>query len=368
MKVPFLDYRLTNQAHFDEYLVAVRRVLESGWYVLGQEVESFEKEYADYCGSAFCVGVANGLDALILILEGYKALGVIKEGDEVIVPANTYIASILAVSRAGLVPVPVEPDAHTFNIDPARVESAITSRTRAILPVHLYGQCADMTPIMGLAAKYGLKVVEDSAQAHGATYRGKRAGALGHASGHSFYPGKNLGAIGDAGAVTTDDADLASVIRAFRNYGSHKKYHNLYKGYNSRLDELQAAILRVKLMYLDGENACRAQVAQRYLAEIHHPDIAVPTVASYGKPCWHVFAVRCRQRDAFQSYLASRGIQTVIHYPIPPHHQPAYAEWECLSFPITEQIHLEILSLPMSPVMSADEIDRVIAEVNRYCA
>lgn len=368
MNVPFLDYRLTNRAHFDEYLVAVRRVLESGWYVLGQEVESFEKEYADYCGAAFCVGVANGLDALILVLEGYKALGAIKEGDEVIVPANTYIASILAVSRAGLVPVPVEPDACTLNIDPTRIEPAITSRTRAILPVHLYGQCADMTPIMGLAAKYGLKVVEDSAQAHGATYRGKKAGALGHASGHSFYPGKNLGAIGDAGAVTTDDAELASAIRALRNYGSHKKYHNLYKGYNSRLDELQAAILRVKLMYLDGENACRTQVAQRYLAEIRHPDIVVPAVASYGNPCWHVFTVRCRQRDAFQSHLASRGVQTMIHYPVPPHKQPAYAEWKSLSFPITEQIHREILSLPMSPVMTSEEVDCVIAEVNRFCA
>lgn len=368
MNVPFLDYRLTNQAHFDEYLVAVKRVLESGWYVLGREVESFEKEYAEYCGSPFCVGVANGLDALILVLEGYKALGAIKGGDEVIVPSNTYIASILAVSRAGLVPVPVEPDPHTLNIDPARIESAITSRTRAILPVHLYGQCADMTPIMGLAAKYGLKVVEDSAQAHGATYRGKKAGALGHASGHSFYPGKNLGAIGDAGAVTTDDADLASAIRALRNYGSHKKYHNLYKGYNSRLDELQAAILRVKLTYLDAENASRSQVAQRYLAEIHHPEIAVPTVALYGEPCWHVFTVRCSQRDAFQVHLASRGIQTVIHYPIPPHHQLAYTEWKCLSLPITEQIHREILSLPMSPVMTTDEVDRVIAEVNRFCA
>lgn len=366
INVPFLDYRLTNQPHFEEYLVAVRRVLESGWYVLGKEVEAFENEYAAWCGSPHCVGVANGLDALILILEGYKALGIMKDGDEVIVPANTYIASILAVSRAGLSPVPVEPDPFTLNIDPARIEAALTSRTRALMPVHLYGQCADMAPLMDIAARHGLKVIEDSAQAHGATCRGKRAGALGHASGHSFYPGKNLGAIGDAGAVTTADAELATALRALRNYGSHKKYHNLYKGYNSRLDELQAAILRVKLGYLDEENRQRSRVAQQYLAGITHPEITLPHIASYGTPCWHLFAVRCGQRDALQTHLTAQGVQTVIHYPVPPHHQPAYKEWKTLSFPITEAIHREILSLPMSPVMTDAEIEYVISALNSF--
>jgi dTDP-4-amino-4,6-dideoxygalactose transaminase len=366
MTVPFLDYRLTNQEHFDAYLSAVRRVLESGWYILGKEVEAFEKEYAAWCGSPCCVGVANGLDALILILEGYQALGAMKPGDEVIVPANTYIASILAVSRAGLVPVAVEPDPVTLNIDPARIAAAITARTRAIMPVHLYGQCADMDPILELAGRHGLKVVEDSAQAHGATYKGGKAGALGHASGHSFYPGKNLGAIGDAGAVTTGDEELATAIRALRNYGSHKKYHNLYKGYNSRLDELQAAILRVKLGYLDGENRQRAGVARRYLAEIRHPEIGLPVVAPYGTPCWHLFTVRCKRREALQAHLVARGVQTVIHYPVPPHHQPAYREWADLSFPVTEAIHREILSLPMSPVMTESDVVQVIAAVNSF--
>lgn len=366
MNVPFLDYRLTNKAHFDEYLAAVRRVLESGWYVLGREVEAFEGEYSAWCGSSYCVGVANGLDALILILEGYKALGVMNLGDEVIVPANTYIASILAISRAGLVPVPVEPDPLTLNIDPARIESAITPRTRAVMPVHLYGQCADMDPIRQIAARHRLKVIEDAAQAHGATYRGRKAGALGDAAGHSFYPGKNLGAIGDGGAVTTGDSDLATAVRALRNYGSHKKYHNLYKGYNSRLDELQAAILRVKLGYLDHDNRQRAEVAAQYLGGIRHPEVHLPVIAGYGTPCWHLFVVRCSGRDALQQHLAASGIQTVIHYPIPPHRQPAYQEWASLELPHTEAIHREILSLPMSPVLSAREVGQVIDSVNQY--
>lgn len=366
MTVPFLDYRLTNQAHFDEYLDAARRVLESGWYVLGKEVDAFESEYAAWCGSPHCVGVANGLDALILILEGYKALGLMKDGDEVIVPANTYIASILAVSRAGLTPVPVEPDLDTLNIDPARIEQVINSRTRAILPVHLYGQCADMDPILSVAERHGLKVVEDSAQAHGATYKGYKAGALGHASGHSFYPGKNLGAIGDAGAVTTGDVELVTAIRALRNYGSHKKYHNLYKGYNSRLDELQAAILRVKLQYLDAENEARKRVALHYLSGIKNLHIQLPTVAAYGDSCWHLFVVRCVERDRLQAFLSERGVHAVIHYPIPPHQQPAYKEWASRSYPLTERIHQEILSLPMSPVMSAEEVQYVIETVNAF--
>jgi len=366
MKVPFLDYRAVNEAHFEEYLAAVRRVLESGWYILGKEVEAFEAEYAKWVGRKYCIGVANGLDALILILEGYKALGLMKDGDEVIVPSNTYIASILAVSRAGLTPVPVEPDLATYELDPALIEAAITPKTRAIMPVHLYGQCADMTRINAIAQKHGLKVIEDGAQSHGATYKGVKSGALGDAAGHSFYPGKNLGAIGDAGAVTTDDAELAQAIKALRNYGSHKKYHNLYKGFNSRLDELQAAILRVKLGYLDAENAHRQAVAQQYLSAIKNPAIVLPQVAPGNEHVWHIFAVRCSDRDGLQNYLTRHDIGTVIHYPIPPHRQPAYAEWSHLSLPIAETIHREILSLPMSPVLSGEEARLVVDSLNRF--
>ncbi len=366
MHVPFLDYRLTNEPHFPEYLQAVQRVLASGWYVLGKEVESFEREYAEWCGAQHCVGVANGLDALILILTAYQEMGLMRAGDEVIVPANTYIATVLAVSRAGLTPVLVEPDERTYNLDPRRVGQAVTSRTKAILAVHLYGQCADMAPLRAIAAQYGLKVIEDSAQAHGATYGGKRAGALGDASGHSFYPGKNLGAIGDAGAVTTDDAELATVLRALRNYGSHKKYHNLYKGYNSRLDELQAAFLRVKLRRLDAENEHRRLVATRYLGGMRNPCVSLPYVAPLGQPCWHLFVVRCETRDSLQHFLEQRGVQTVIHYPIPPHKQPAYREFQARSIPLTERIHREILSLPISPVLREEEAASVINAINAY--
>lgn len=364
--VPFLNLHDVNERFRDELDAAVKRVLDSGWYLLGKENLAFEQAFAAYCGVTHCIGVANGLDALFLILEGYKALGLMNPGDEVIVPANTYIASILAVSRAGLVPVPVEPDPLTLNIDPARIEAVITQKTRAVMPVHLYGQCADMDPICKIAGRHRLKVIEDAAQAHGATYRGRKAGSLGDAAGHSFYPGKNLGAIGDAGAVTTGDKELATAVCALRNYGSHEKYHNLYKGYNSRLDELQAAILRVKLGYLEQDNSRRAQIAAQYLKRIHHPKIRLPVIAGYGTPCWHLFVVRCPERDALQQHLAASGIQTVIHYPIPPHWQPAYQEWAARALPQTEAIHREILSLPMSPVMSAGEVDQVIDCVNQY--
>lgn len=366
MKVPFLDYRAVNEPHFEEYCQAVRRVLESGWYILGKEVEAFEAEYAAYVGTKHCVGVANGLDALILILEAYKALGVMKSGDEVIVPSNTYIASILAISRAGLTPIPVEPDLKSYELDPELIEAAITEKTRAVLPVHLYGQCADMTRINAIAKKHGLKVIEDGAQSHGATHCGMKSGALGDAAGHSFYPGKNLGAIGDAGAVTTDDGELAQVIRALRNYGSERKYHNLYKGYNSRLDELQAAILRAKLPYLDADNAKRQAVAARYLAEIQDPNVILPQIAPGNEHVWHIFAVRSTRRDQLQGYLTQREIGTVIHYPIPPHEQPAYAEWKHLSLPISVQIHHEELSLPMSPVLSDPEVENVIDAINHW--
>jgi dTDP-4-amino-4,6-dideoxygalactose transaminase len=365
--IPFLDLRALNAAHRNELLAAAARVLDSGWYILGSEVEAFEREFAAYCGVDHCIGVANGLDALVLILDAYKQLGVLTDGDEVIVPANTFIASVLAVTRAGLVPVLVEPDAITRNLDPARIEAALTSRTRAILPVHLYGAVADMEPIRAIARARGLKVIEDAAQAHGARYDGLRTGALGDAAGFSFYPGKNLGALGDAGAVTTNDAALADAIRTLRNYGSRVKYENLYAGYNCRLDELQAALLRVKLAGLDGENAARRAVSGRYLAEINNPMITLPSLGRDEDACvWHLFVVRCAHRDALQQHLHHQGIQTVIHYPIPPHKQHAYPQWNELSFPITEAIHREVLSLPMGPHLSADQVSHVVAAVNQF--
>lgn len=360
MNLPYYDFRQVNEPYFEAYLAATRRVLESGRYILGPEVEAFEAEYAAYVGTKHCVGVGNGLDALVLILEGYKTLGRLNSGDEVIVPGNTYIASILAVSRAGLTPVPVEPDEETFNLDPERIAAAVTPRTRAVLPVHLYGQCADMTRINAVAREFGLLVVEDAAQSHGATHRGVKSGALGDAAGHSFYPGKNLGAIGDAGAVTTDDAELAAVVRALRNYGSERKYHNRYKGCNSRLDELQAAFLRVRLPHLDGENAARRRVADLYLSGISNPAVKLPRIGRGNEHAWHIFAVRCARRDELQAYLAGQGIGTVIHYPVPPHRQPAYGEWNHLSLPITEQIHREVLSLPIGPTLSEKEVAAII--------
>ncbi len=365
-KVPFLDYRLVNEGGFEEYVLAMRRVLESGWYILGQEVEAFEREYATYCGSKHCIGVANGLDALTLVLEAWKQLGFLKQGDEVIVPSNTYIASILSISHAGLVPVLVEPDLRTYNLDPALIERHITPRTKALMPVHLYGQCCDMVAINAIARKYGLLVLEDSAQAHGANCSGKKAGALGDASGHSFYPGKNLGAIGDGGAVTTDDDALATALRALRNYGSHKKYHNLYKGYNSRLDELQAAILRVRLRTLDSENAARAKIADAYRIGIWNPRILLPTILPSCTSCWHLFVVRCDDREGLQKHLLERDIQTVIHYPIPPHHQPAYQDWSHLRYPVSEEIHKTVLSLPISPVLTEAQVAYVIEGVNDW--
>lgn len=368
--IPYLDYRTLNEPYFDDYLAAVRRVLESGWYVLGKEVEAFEEEYAAWTGTKHCVGVANGLDALILVLDAWKQLGRMKNGDEVIVPANTYIASILAVSRVGLVPVPVEPDIRTYNIDPALIEAAITPRTRAILAVHLYGQCADMDSITKIAKEHSLLVLEDSAQAHGATHRGVKAGALGDASGHSFYPGKNLGAIGDAGAVTTNDSELAEAVRTLRNYGSREKYVNRYQGYNSRLDELQAAILRVKLQFLDEQNTQRQGIAERYLNEIRHSAVTLPFISEDNVSTWHIFVVRTSARDVLQRHLASRGIGTIIHYPIPPHRQEAYAEWKDRSFPVSEQIHREVLSLPLNQALSDREIESIIQSVNDlavYC-
>lgn len=366
--INFLDLKAVNEQHRPEINTAIQRVLDSGWYLLGEEVSSFEREFADYCGAKHCLGVANGLDALILILMAYRELGVMQEGDEVIVPANTYIASILAISRAGLKPVLVEPDERTYNIDSNLIEAAITEKTKAIMAVHLYGQCADMDPICAIAKKHGLKVVEDAAQAHAATYRGRKSGALGDAAGFSFYPGKNLGALGDGGAVTTSDDQLADTIKALRNYGSHQKYHNKYKGMNSRLDEIQAAILRVKLKTLDEDTEKRRKVAEAYLSALKSQSsgLILPYVADYGIHAWHLFVVRLKERDTLAEHLKQLGIQTMIHYPVPPHRQEAYPELHYLSLPITEAMHHEVLSLPISPILSVENIAVVLQGVNSF--
>lgn len=364
--VEFLNLLKINSEYESEIFEALQKVVRSGWYILGKEVQIFEKQFAEYCGTKHAIGVGNGLDALILILEAYKVMGFMKPGDEVIVPANTYIASILAISKAGLHPVLVEPDEKTYNIHPAFIEQKITERTKAILVVHLYGQCSDMDPLLGIAKKYNLKVIEDAAQAHGATYNEKKTGNLGDAAGFSFYPGKNLGALGDAGAVTTSDDEVADVIKAFRNYGSNKKYHNLYLGINSRLDEIQAPVLTVKLKNLDKDNQRRAAVAEQYLSEITNPLVSLPYIAPYGKHAWHLFVVRVKERERFQSFLLENGVQTVIHYPVPPHKQPAYKEWNEVNFPITESIHREVISLPISPVIPEEDIRKVITTVNSF--
>jgi len=366
--INFLDLKKINLRYEEELVNRFREVLQSGWYILGQQVTAFENSFAAYCDVKHCIGVANGLDALILILEGYKELGILKPGDEVILPSNTFIASILAVSRAGLTPVLVEPDIKTYLVDPALIEDKITAKTKVIMPVHLYGQLCDMESINKIARKHNLKVIEDSAQSQGAVSAGgRKSGNLGDASGFSFYPGKNLGALGDAGAVTTNDDELAEAIKALRNYGSHIKYKNLYKGYNSRLDELQAAFLSVKLQSLDADNELRQQVAQQYLGRINNENIVLPqlpqTAASH---VWHVFPVRVKEREKFQQYLISKNIQTIIHYPIPPHKQEAYKEWEAQSYPISELIHGQIISLPISPVMEPAEVSYVVEAVNSF--
>lgn len=360
VNVPFLDLKSPHIELRSELEGAFDRVINSGWYILGKEVEAFEAEFAAYCEAKHCIGVANGLDALHLIVRGY-GIGV---GDEVIVPANTYIATWLAVTHAGATPVPVEPDERTYNIDPAKIEQAITPKTKAIMVVHLYGQPADMDPINVIAKKHGLKVIEDCAQAHGARYKGRRVGSLGDAAGFSFYPGKNLGAIGDGGAVLTNDPELAERVKVLRNYGSQIKYHNEVVGYNSRLDELQAAFLRVKLAKLDDWNARRREIAAQYLHGFAgHQSITLPFVPEWAEPVWHLFVVRHQHRGQLQKALTDAGIGTMIHYPIPPHLQPAYKEL-CLeqgSFPITEAIHCEVISLPMGQQMILVQIEKAIS-------
>jgi dTDP-4-amino-4,6-dideoxygalactose transaminase len=356
-EIPFLDLKSASAELRPALEEAFRRVLDSGWYVLGGELERFESEFADYCGAAHCVGVGNGLDALHLILRGYG----IGEGDEVIVPANTYIATWLAASHAGARPVPVEPDGRTYNLDPARLEAAITARTKAVIAVHLYGQPADMDAINAVARRHGLKVIEDAAQAHGARYKGRRAGSLGDAAGFSFYPGKNLGALGDGGAVVTGDAGLAERVRMLRNYGSRAKYHHEAEGFNSRLDELQAALLREKLRRLDEWNDRRRRAADAYLAALADSGLGLPTVPAWAEPVWHLFVVRHPRREALRQRLQAAGIGTVIHYPVPPHLQPAYAGLGFAegAFPLAEAIHREVLSLPMGPHLAPRDAERV---------
>lgn len=367
MQVPFLDLKQINLKDYEEINQAIAKVINGGWYIQGDYCKQFEKNFADYCGAKHCIGVANGLDALILILRAYKELGLIKDGDEVIVPANTYIASILAISANNLNPVLVEPDINNYLIDVHRIEEAITSKTKAIMVVHLYGQITPMAKVWELANKYDLKVIEDSAQSHGAYYKERRAGNLADASGFSFYPGKNLGAIGDGGAVTTNDDELALAIRALGNYGSQMKYKNMYKGINSRLDELQAAILDVKLTKLDEDNLKRRAVAKMYREQIINPEIILPKVAlDEDSHVWHVFAIRTQNRDKLQKYLADNSIGTIIHYPIPPHKQEAYKEWNNLSYSLSEQIHKEVLSLPISPVQSIEQTEYVIEKINDF--
>lgn len=362
-EVPFLDVRATYLEIKDELDAACQRVMNSGWYILGEEVNAFEEEFAEYCGTKHCVGVANGLEALQLILRSYG----IGAGDEVIVPANTYIATWLAVSNAGATVVPVEPDPSTYNLDPRRVEAAITRKTKAILPVHLYGQPADMDPINDIARLHGLKVIEDAAQAHGARYRDRRVGSLGDAAGWSFYPTKNLGAYGDAGAVTTDDDELADRVRLLRNYGSKSKNYNEEKGINSRLDELQAALLRVRLKHLDEWNGRRAQIAAKYLEELRETELMLPGVCEGADPVWHLFVVRSHRRDELQRYLKSQGVNTLVHYPVPPHLQLAYKDAGLpVAYPITEAIHREALSLPIGPHLSDQETARVVQAVQSF--
>jgi len=365
--IKFLDLQKINAQYEIELKEAVSRVIESGWYLLGNEVKTFEENLVSYIGVKQAIGVANGLDALRLILRAYIEMGVMQKGDEIIVPANTYIASVLAISDNGLIPVLVEPNLDTYNIDISKIEEKITSKTKGILIVHLYGRVVFAEELKNLAQKHNLKIVEDNAQSIGAEWNGIKTGNLGDAAGFSFYPGKNLGALGDAGAVTTNDEVLAKTIRAIANYGSNQKYINIYQGLNSRLDEIQAAIVGVKLKYIDAENTRRKEIAKRYIAEITNPAIYIPeNPADETEHVWHLFVVRTQKREKLQAYLAENGVQTLIHYPIPPHQQQAYKELNNLSFPLTEQIHQEVLSLPISPVMTDEEVSMVIAILNTF--
>lgn len=365
--IKFLDLQKVNLAYQQEIEENLLRVFRKGWYLLGEEVKNFEEHLKTYTGSPNIIGVGNGLDALRLILRAYIEMGVMQKGDEVIVPANTYIATILAISDNGLTPVLVEPDIHTYNIDISKIEEKITAKTKAIMLVHLYGRAVFSEEISRLAKQYNLKIIEDNAQAIGAEWKGIKTGNLGDAAGFSFYPGKNLGALGDAGAVACKDDELANAVRAIANYGSHKKYVNRYKGLNSRLDEIQAAVLDVKLKYIDADNARRREIAHRYVSEIKNDHIILPEMSTDDKEhVWHIFAVRTKERDKLQQYLKDNEIETLIHYPIPPHKQQAYKEWNNLSLPITEKIHKEELSLPIGPVIADNDTFTIIDIINKW--
>jgi dTDP-4-amino-4,6-dideoxygalactose transaminase len=380
--IKFLDLQKVNLQYSSELYEAMIRVINSGWYLSGNEVRSFESNYADFIGTKHCIGVANGLDALRLILKAYIIMGAMQEGDEIIVPANTYIATILAITDNRLKPVFVEPDINTYQIDDNLIEQVITHKTKAIMLVHLYGQCAYTDKIGMLCQKYKLKLIEDNAQAHGCictqhphnegvidqvTDRsGELTGSLGDSAGHSFYPGKNLGCLGDGGAVTTNDDELAELVRALANYGSSQKYVFDYQGLNSRLDEVQAAVLNVKLKYLNTDNQQRREVAKYYIANIKHPDIILPKVSDWNAHVFHIFPILTSRRNELQQYLFDNEIQTIIHYPIPPHLQKCYSGWNCLKLPVTEQIHLEELSLPISPVVTEDEMKKIVDAINKF--
>jgi len=364
--IKFLDLQKITQKYSSEIHEAVSRVVDSGWYLQGDENKNFEKNYSEYIGVKNTIGVANGLDALILIFRAYIEMGVMQKGDEIIVPANTYIASILAITENELTPVLIEPNIETFQIDDSKIEAAITSKTKGILIVHLYGQCAYTDNIGEICKKHNLKLIEDNAQAHGCLYKGQKTGSLGEVAGHSFYPGKNLGAFGDAGAVTTNNDDLANVVRAIANYGSSKKYVCQYKGRNSRLDEIQAAILNVKLQHLDEDIQLRKDVAKYYIKNIKNPNIILPKINDWNAHVFHIFPICCNERDVLQKYLTDAGVQTIIHYPIPPHKQECYKEWNSLSFPITEKIHNTELSLPISPVLEMTDVEQVVSILNKF--
>ena len=364
--IKFLDLKAVTAMHADEISAAVQRVVNSGWYLQGNENKAFAEEYARYIGTRYCVGCGNGLDALTLILRAYKEMGRLHDGDEVIVPANTYIATILAITENNLTPVLVEPRIDTFQIDDRQIERAITSRTHAIMIVHLYGLCAYTERINEICHNHNLLLIEDNAQAHGCRYNDRLTGSLGNAAAHSFYPGKNLGALGDGGAVTTDDEELANMIGALGNYGSERKYVFQYKGRNSRLDEIQASVLRVKLKYLDADNTLRRSIAMQYIEHIDNPLLTLPSTDYCHSSVHHIFPVLCSERDRLQQHLLNQGIQTMIHYPIPPHRQQCYADMGLMSLPITERIHSEELSLPLNPTLRQEEIERIIEAANSF--
>ncbi len=364
--IKFLDLQKITRKYSEEIHEAAKRVIDSGWYLQGEENRTFERNYASYIGTDYCIGVANGLDALRLIFRAYIELGIMQEGDEILVPANTYIASILAISDNKLVPVLIEPSVDTLQIDDTKIEQAITDKTKGIMIVHLYGQCAYTKKIGEICRKNGLKLIEDNAQAHGCMFDGLKTGSLGNVAGHSFYPGKNLGAFGDSGAVTTSEQILADMVRTLANYGSKKKYYFDYQGFNSRLDEIQAAILDVKLKHLDEDVELRKLVALNYINNISHSDIRLPRITGENDHVFHIFPILTTRRDELQKYLTENGIQTVIHYPIPPHKQKCYKEWNTLTLPITEQIHNQELSLPISPVLTNEELGYIVETINKW--